>query len=360
MVINYNTFNTSIGRVTIEPSLKNATVFGGAIPLLDYMEKIEVTEILRKNLSVQKRGGKFPLADVATALIIGRLLGIERVYHFEGIENETLLKRFFGWDKLPDYTTYYNDLQRFENEKDIDGLQMTNEQLAKRILSKQNRVILDFDSSVNTVYGKQEGAEVGYNPRDPGKNSHHPLYIFEGKTRLCLYSELRSGKAYTSTGMIDAAIESLKQVPSDATVMARFDKGFPNDTHLRFFEEYRNPETGFPEEILYVGKLKLYRNIVKKGLKENWCRVYEGTKIVEWTETEHQAQSWSKSRRVVLIRTAEASDFDEPYLSEEFIWEYQMLVTNMDDDGDEIWRFYSHRASMENYIKESINGFGSD
>src|SRR5690625_6511452 len=171
MVINYNIFNTSIGRVTIEPNLKNATVFGGAITILDYMEKSEVTEILRKNLSVQKRGGKFPLADVATALIIGRLLGIERVYHFEGIENETLLKRFFGWDKLPDYTTYYNDLQRFENEKDIDGLQMTNEQLAKRILSKQNRVILDFDSSVNTVYGKQEGAEVGYNPRDPGKKN---------------------------------------------------------------------------------------------------------------------------------------------------------------------------------------------
>ena len=32
----------------------------------------------------------------------------------------------------------------------------------------------------------------------------------------------------------------------------------------------------------------------------------------------------------------------------------------MDDAGDEIWRFYNHRASMENYIKESKNGFSSD
>src|SRR5699024_10388957 len=30
------------------------------------------------------------------------------------------------------------------------------------------------------------------------------------------------------------------------------------------------------------------------------------------------------------------------------------------DSGDEIWRFYNGRASMENYIKESKNGFGSD
>src|SRR5690625_1529606 len=86
----------------------------------------------------------------------------------------------------------------------------------------------------------------------------------------------------------------------------------------------------------------------------------KGLKLSKWKEVEHQVQTWSKLRRVILIRTAEASDFDEPYLSEDFIWEYQMLVTNMDDDGDEIWRFYNHRASMENYIKESKNGFGSD
>lgn len=132
--------------------------------------------------------------------------------------------------------------------------------------------------------------------------------------------------------------------------MARFDKGFPNEKHLLYFEEYRDPGTGFPKEILYVGKLKLYRNLVKKGLEKTWCRVYEGTKIIEWTGIEHQAQTWSKPRRVILIRMAEASDFEEPYLSEEFLWEYQALVTNMKDSGDEVWRFYNHRASMENYI----------
>jgi len=49
---------------------------------------------------------------------------------------------------------------------------------------------------------------------------------------------------------------------------------------------------------------------------------------------------------------AEASELEESYLSEEFIWEYQTLVTNMKDSGDEIWRFYNHRACMENYIKK--------
>lgn len=360
MVNYYNTYHTSIGKISIEPTLKHATAYGGIIPLLDYLEKILLTNHLETHLSVKKQGGIFSFASVMTTLILGRLLGLERVSHFEDIEQETLLKRYFKWEKLPDYTTYYHDLQRFHTVEDVEGLKQTNEKLTERVLAKQNRVILDFDSSVNTVFGHQEGAEVGYNAMHPGKKSMHPLYVFDGISRLCLYAELRNGKAYTSNGMIEAAMEALKHVRSDATVMARFDKGFPNDTHLRFFEEYRDPDTGLLQEIPYVGKYKLYSNLVKKGVENYWCRVYEGTKIIEWTEIEHQAQTWSKPRRIILIRMAESSEFDEPYLSEAFIWEYQTLVTNMEDSGDEIWRFYNHRACMENYIKESKHGFGSD
>src|SRR5690625_2142674 len=144
MVNHYNTFNTSIGRISIERTLENATAYGGIIPLLDYIEKIKLTNHLEEHLSVSKQGGKFPLATVSTILILGRLLGMERISHFEDIENETLLKRYFGCSKLPDYTTYYNDLQRFEKMEDMEGLSETNKLLTERVLSKQNRVILDF------------------------------------------------------------------------------------------------------------------------------------------------------------------------------------------------------------------------
>ncbi|MDC3418755.1 IS1380 family transposase [Aquibacillus salsiterrae] len=357
---NYNTFQTSIGSISIEPTLEHATSYGGIVPLLDYLEKIKIKRLLEASLSLKKQNGTFPLSDVSLALILGRLLGLERISHFEDIEEETLLKRFFKWGKLPDYTTYYNDLKRFKSEEDLTGFEVTNQALTERVLVDQDRAILDFDSTVNTVYGNQQGAEVGYNSHNPGKKSLHPLLVFEGISRLCLFAELRNGKAYTSDGMVEAAIEALKHIPPHASIMARFDKGFPNDRHLSFFEEYRDPDTGISKEILYVGKLKLYKSLVKKGLEKNWCRVYEGTKIIEWTEIDHRAQTWSRSRRVILIRMAEASDFEEPYLSEEFLWEYQAIVTNMTDSGDEIWRFYNHRACMENYIKEAKNGFGAD
>ncbi|MFZ3590176.1 hypothetical protein ACOI1C_13075 [Bacillus sp. DJP31] len=110
---------------------------------------------------MRKSGGRYPLSQVSLAHILGRLLGKERIAHLEDIEDEIMLKRFFGWRKLPDYTTYYNDLKRFQQKEDLIGFSETNQVLTQRILANQERVILDFDSSVNTVYGNQKRAEEG-------------------------------------------------------------------------------------------------------------------------------------------------------------------------------------------------------
>src|SRR5699024_12260879 len=94
MVTNYNIYNTSIGRLSIDADLKNTTAFGGAIPLLDYVEKIKLIDHLKKNITVSKQGEMYSLPEVMSALILGRLFGIERVYNFEYMESEVQLKRY--------------------------------------------------------------------------------------------------------------------------------------------------------------------------------------------------------------------------------------------------------------------------
>ena len=49
------------------------------------------------------------------------------------------------------------------------------------------RLTLDFDSHVETVYGNQQRAKVGYNPKKPGRKSFHPLPCFVGETRDFLW-----------------------------------------------------------------------------------------------------------------------------------------------------------------------------
>ena len=70
------------------------------------------------------------------------------------------------------------------------------------------RIIADWDGTVNTRYGRQEGAEVGYNPFKRGRPSHHPLACVAAGTRLCLHMAWRPGKAVSATGW-QAAMERL-------------------------------------------------------------------------------------------------------------------------------------------------------
>ncbi|MFM9990134.1 MAG: hypothetical protein ACKVOY_01740, partial [Burkholderiaceae bacterium] len=48
-----------------------------------------------------------------------------------------------------------------------------------------NRITLDVDSTVITRWGQQiQGASKGYNPKNHGRNSHHPLIAFVADWRL--------------------------------------------------------------------------------------------------------------------------------------------------------------------------------
>lgn len=52
-------------------------------------------------------------------------------------------------------------------------------------MSQMGPLLIDWDSTVISRYGHQEGAEVGYNPAKPGRPSHHPLVASLAGTRLC-------------------------------------------------------------------------------------------------------------------------------------------------------------------------------
>ncbi len=64
-------------------------------------------------------------------------------------------------------------------------------------------VWIDVDSTVDGVYGKQEGAEVGYNPHKKGQKAYHPLMAFIAETKEVLHSWFRCGSAYTSNGVVE-------------------------------------------------------------------------------------------------------------------------------------------------------------
>lgn len=58
----YNTIKTSIGRVSIEPTLEHTTSYGEILPLLDYVEKIQLSHHLENYISIRKQRGTYRLS----------------------------------------------------------------------------------------------------------------------------------------------------------------------------------------------------------------------------------------------------------------------------------------------------------
>ena len=62
--------------------------------------------------------------------------------------------------------------------------------------------MVDFDSTVITRYGNQEGSAKGYNPTKKGRNSYHPLMAFVSQTRMVANAWLRPGNTADSSSCL--------------------------------------------------------------------------------------------------------------------------------------------------------------
>jgi hypothetical protein len=106
-------------------SLPNATLFGGALPLLNYVKRLKVTKLFEEALTFFKGpNSRYDLPQICVTQIVGRLLGKDRISHFEEIEKDKFLARELNFTKgkLPDTTTLSKDLDRFDSTDKIEML----------------------------------------------------------------------------------------------------------------------------------------------------------------------------------------------------------------------------------------------
>jgi hypothetical protein len=350
---NHNTFTLSCTSIKEEFSLKNATHYGGANLLIDYtLHKLKLTTMFANYLAVNKRyNAKYTLVDTMTAYVLGNVLGSGRVFHLETLENDPLLLAKTGLAKLPDYTLYYTDLDRFDDELKTKSLLPILTELAAKTIG--DSCILDFDSTVETTNGNQEGVAIGYNHAKPGRPSYHPLLVFDGLSQTMLNAKLRSGNTGASSDFTTFFNELLGNLPRRTTIgYMRWDAGFGGEDIYQIAE--RNAKKG------YVGKIKLFKDLIDHSECFTWRRIEYTNTIIEVKSFNHQAKSWSKPRRIVMVRYRSADDDSIQLKFSDLDWQVAALVTNLDWDEEDIWHFYNQRCCQENYIKEMKYGFSID
>lgn len=342
---------TSTTKIKTEFSLQQATSMGGSKIFMDYLEKIKLSSALQQ-LSCSKAGNSlFPVYRILLYLIIGWILGCERLFHFRRLQQDSLVKQFLG-GRCPHHSLLYKELIRFS--KTYPNLRQDLRTINHKVILPclPSDLILDLDSTVETVYGQQSGAAKGTNPHKPGRKSYHPLLAFEGQSRLCLNAVLRAGNTHSSTDAASFLNQTFELLDEHSVKYARFDKGFGGED---FYSSWEGRNIG------YVGKLKWTKRLANEvAACRYWKRFVDEDWIIEGITLWYKATSWRKIRRVAIIRKVQVFQNDQSCLVLDTDWQYEAIVTNLEWEPIDLWRFYNQRCCMENYIKEAKRGFSID
>ncbi len=329
---------------------KNLTHFGGVYLISLFLRRLHLKSILGKSLTVIQRNNHYSVTESILALMYPSMLGIGRIETTHLLKHNGVFHYLVGIPAYPNPTTLRRFLQRISPDG-LAKLRLVQSQLLKLMLEKphpEKKIILDMDSTVLVLYGKQELATVGYNPIKRGRPSYHPLLCFDGITKACITAELRSGNTYTSSGTTDLLEASFAKIPPTIKrVFIRADKGFFDYEIIEKIEED-------PSRIFAIAA-KL-TSPIKRRLSS--LRYHSPAHGIETAEFFYQPIKWKKKYRFIVIRRPIPEEPTEQLsLFSLGKYSYHVIVTNMELKPINIWRFYNGRAGVELIIKELKNDY---
>ncbi|CAN5390836.1 hypothetical protein BH10PSE19_BH10PSE19_15640 [soil metagenome] len=115
--------------------------------------------------------------DILGTLLLSVLAGHTRYAHITALRCDGVNPNLLDMKKIVSEDSMRRAFLKMEEEAGIAWLQRHLNKCYVPLL--QVPWVLDVDTTVKVLYGKQEGAVVGYNPKKPGRPSHtyHSYFI---------------------------------------------------------------------------------------------------------------------------------------------------------------------------------------
>jgi hypothetical protein len=172
-------------------------------------------------------GVVYPMDAQLRLLIDAAVVGIPRVFGLEGMGNDPLFTLLAG-GAIPSIDTVYRDLQRFEPDS-LGRLEklMSEQGLAQVRDAGLKQLTIDIDPTVMELFGEQQYAGVGYNPRYRGRPSYQPVIARVAQTDTVMGARLRPGN--TTFGQADVEdiecwLDRARQAAPSALITVRIDR----------------------------------------------------------------------------------------------------------------------------------------
>jgi hypothetical protein len=322
-----------------------------------------VDEELRRHFFRLKAGRLviYPMEAQLRLLLDANVAGETRVFGLESLAADPLFVHLAG-GVVPSIDTVYRDLGRFDEDA-VASLEAMAVKQGLAVVKKQklDHVHLDVDTTVECVFGSQEQALPGPNPRYHGRPSYHPILAYAAEAGVCVGALLRPGN--TGLGEADAplikcwVVRLRDEIGRNAFVTARIDAGGDCSAILGAFHDggarfIAKAKLDYPlrEAILRVKK---WRTVDRDAFDRPTRQVAEVT---------FHRGSWEvdeRAFRVIAVRTLDRDTGKQVQLWSDVDYSVQAYITNdwLDDANEIAWE-YNGRAEVEPAIAELKNGWG--
>ena len=301
--------------------------------------------------------------DVLGTAMLSMLAGHKRYSHIAALRGDGVLPELLGMRKIVSEDSVRRAFAAIEEKAGAAWMRRHLDHCLEPLLSEP--WILDIDTTVKPLYGRQEGAVVGYNPKKPGRPSHcYHTYSMAG-TRLVFDVDVCAGDEHASNHAAPALWALLDRTARDCwPTLLRGDKGFGNEKIMREAEL---------RALAYLFKLRLTANvrraIERLSQQSEWVDSGQGWQA---KETQVRLKGWSRQRRIIVLRRRVKGELATPSTDEagqrrltfvdilpsEELWEYQVLVTSLVEQVGSFGQLYRDRADGENIFDELKNQWG--
>jgi hypothetical protein len=339
-----------MSALKIEFTDKEITPWGGIAILQKMIDKMSFSQVLKDApLPAQGSNRGYDPVQLIVQFIISIWSGASRYEHLEVTRFDGVIQRMFGWKSMAGHRAFARYFQKFSMEDNAQVFTYLYQWFFNNLAF--DNFTLDLDSSVVTRYGEQQGAAKGYNPKKPGRNSHHPLMAFVADVELVANFWLRSGDAHTANNFEAFLQQTLSNLQNKTIGLLRADTGFYSKKIFELLESHDKP-------IPYIIGCPMYVTIQRTIQSQKvWVKLDDG---IEIAQTQYQSPTWDKARRLVMVRQKvsqrpkAAGKILRLFEDDEVIngYRHSCYITNLTLPSAEVWRLYRHRATCENRIKE--------
>lgn len=322
--------------------------FGGLLVLIKFLDLVDFKEIFHFAYRPPYRQPQLGHYLMMVGILMLLFIGFNRIWHFVYVRLDAMLCGFFQVSRLPAASTFWRYVDSLGINQ-ASSLLKVGGILRERVWQlcglRYGQIRLNIDTTVKTVYGHQQGARKGHNPKHRGKPGLRPLLCFIEETHEYLVGKLRKGTTVSGKEAAAFITDIKNHLPGCVgQVLLRADGEFLSWESIQACQQ-----AGFQFVIGNRGCTPVFD-------PGSWYRPWR-RQALEFNSCTYQAGGWKQAYRFVAMRIptepkSPASMPQQGLLFEEDRYTYRIFCTDLAGKAHQVIAEYDKRADVENLVGE--------